>query len=42
LAVKVNEDANDDVKREMLMKCAATAMSSKLIHQVGGLNKIIS
>ena len=34
LAVSVNEGADDSVRREMLMKCAATAMSSKLIHQV--------
>jgi T-complex protein 1 subunit eta len=33
LAVKVNEGADDEVRKEMLMKCAATAMSSKLIHQ---------
>ena len=32
--MSVNEGADDSVRREMLMKCAATAMSSKLIHQV--------
>ena len=36
LSVKVSpgEEENEELRRELLMKCAATAMSSKLIHQV--------
>jgi hypothetical protein len=38
LSVKVDakDNANQELRRDLLIKCAATAMSSKLIHQVPG------